>query len=131
MKRSVGKGEGEPEQENDTVSGVLFKRVCWLGLALVLASLYPGRPTIEPTEGCPEETVERYLELKAYCGHGLGWDPRLTPPPDSVCFERLPKLRDQCREALGYDMNWAERFLHYGPFWFQLAQRVFDCIRRS
>ena len=126
MQRSVGNGESEPEKQDNTGSGVLFKQVCWLVLALVLASLYPGRPTIEPTEDCPQETVARYLALKDLCGQGLELDPRLTRRPDPACFERLPRLRAQCRDAVGYPMSWAERFVHYGPFWLQLARRVFD-----
>ena len=96
----------------------------WAVFAVVVASVFPGVPTIEPTPDCSVREAERCVELNAVCASGP-WDPPgFNPGMTDLCFVERRRLCERCRDAfIGFDMNWVERLLYYGPWWFQLADR--------
>ncbi len=114
--------ESRPAREEKSDFGC--NQLLWLLLALVAALVFPGRPTIVATEACPEEDAERYLFLEGLCAPSF--DARI-PPVSAMepCLNERAELRERCRETLaGFDMNFAQRFFYYGPYWLQLAKRL-------
>lgn len=105
----------------------------WLLLALLAALVLPGRPTIVATEKCPEYAAERYLYLLEHCVPNLEFQPGMpgalaTPwaPATEICVEEKPILERRCSDAVaGFEMNFVERLFNYGPYWLQVAKRLF------
>ena len=96
--------------------------------ALFLALLYPGEPTILPTPDCSRTDAQRYVDLRDECAPIV--DP-ISPMTPSVrghkeCAIELPELHRRCLEAVSFEMNFFERFIHYAPWWVELDDWLED-----
>lgn len=123
---AVANEESRPARE--LTLRLTVNQVLWLAAALLAALLYPGRPTIVPTEGCSETDAKRYMEVLEACAENVDFYPRLPSPSTSdLCLKEKPRLRQRCAEALaGYEMGFVERFFYYGPYWLQFARERFQ-----
>ena len=96
-------------------------------LFVLLASVFPGPPTIHPTEDCSLAEAKRCLELRGLC------NPLFQPPglpsvtSNPLCYEERPRICRPCHDAFGeFEMNFVERLIYYGPFWLRYIIRVFS-----
>lgn len=90
---------------------------------LIVASLYPGEPTIEPTEECSLAQAERCQMLQGICSPAFDTmtPMQFSPQGTQICAVERPQLCRMCAGALvGYEMVYFERLVHYGPWWFGL-----------
>lgn len=88
--------------------------------ALFFALLFPGYPSIEPTEHCTRSEAERCVELRDICYGGRSIDVRDYNPMSSPMCLSMSEVCSPCESALvGYDMFFLERLVYYGPWWIQ------------
>ena len=94
---------------------------------VLLAAVFPGPPTIHPTENCSVAEAERCLELRGLCSP-LFQQPELpSVASNPLCYEERPRVCRPCHDAFGeFEMNFVERLISYGPFWFKYINRVFS-----
>ena len=96
-------------------------------LVVLLASIYPGPPTIHPTEDCTLAEAKRCLELRDLCNPAFREPGMPSVLNNPLCYDEKPRICRQCRDAFGeFEMTFVERLVHYGPFWLRYLDRVFS-----
>ena len=55
--------ENGEDETSEFWAGIGFRLIGWAVLTVLLASLFPGYPTIEPTDDCSLQEAQRCLEL--------------------------------------------------------------------
>ena len=120
---AIAESGGKSEHKNGFGCGSLASII----FVFVLASVYPGEPTIEPTENCTLSQAERCVELQSICNPTFDAMFPGVPSVQStrICAVERPQLCRKCARALvGYDMSYIERLVYYGPWWFELPRWV-------